>query len=235
MNGTTLEQASSDRSFLAAGFASAASASSHGIAPAPAATTAPNAEAEVTKRSSAPPPPHDSEHPLARASVSLPPSYRPTFANARAALCADDLETAGRLFDEVAAALPNNVEVRLYAAWVHARLSPCATDDEREQVEELARRALSSHDSLALPLCVLAHSAVRRHDFRVARRLFQRAADADPSFVDARRGIRMMDLRLKTEDTARTTPNSASFQGVLAAAMLVALATMALLFANAVN
>jgi thioredoxin-like negative regulator of GroEL len=126
----------------------------------------------------------------------VPREWQDSFAKARTALCRDDVSTARRLFDGIAEALPDNLEVRLCAAWARARLAESISDREHDALERLAREALATRQTLALPLCILAHGAIRRHDLRAARRLFRRAADADPDLVDARRGVRIVDHRL---------------------------------------
>lgn len=134
----------------------------------------------------------------------VPLKWRRSFVKARMALSYDDIATARPLLEEIAEALPDNVEVRLYAAWARARLAESMSDRDREQLESLARQALGARQSLALPLCILAHAAVRRGELRVARSLFRRAADTDPALVDARRGFRMVEQRLPRASILRT-------------------------------
>ena len=131
----------------------------------------------------------------------VPHRWRHTFLAARTALCSDDIATAKPLFDELANALPDNAEVRLYAAWARARLADAIDDHDREELEHLARQLLGNADTFALPLCILAHAAVRRGELRAARRLFRRAAQIDDALIDARRGVRLVE-RVETKSRA---------------------------------
>ena len=126
----------------------------------------------------------------------LPLPWRSTFLTACTALCNDDITTARPLFERLEALFPKNVEVRLHAAWARARLAEVVCESDYAELERLARVNLGRSRASALPLCVLAHVAVRRGELRVARRLFARAADAEPSLVDARRGARRLQKRL---------------------------------------
>lgn len=144
-----------------------------------------------------------------RSIVPLP--WRRSFARARAALSDDDVATARPLLDELASALPDNLEVQLYAAWARARLAESLTDREREALEALARRALGGHQSLALPLCILGHAAVRRGELGGAKSLFRHAAKADPALVDARRGLQMVERRLAGHDVDASRSATFSF------------------------
>lgn len=134
----------------------------------------------------------------------LPLPLRRSLLDARNALAHDDVAIASHLFDELAAAVPTDIEVKLYAAWARARLASSVTEAERDALHALAREALGTHASLALPLNVLAHAALQRGELVVARRLFRRAAEADPSLIDARRGSRLVAQRLekRTHDGA---------------------------------
>jgi Flp pilus assembly protein TadD len=77
------------------------------------------------------------------------------------------------------------------------------TDRERDALEALARRVLGDQQSLALPLCILGHAAVRRGDLRGAKRLFRRAAEVDPALVDALQGLQTVERRLSRSDITR--------------------------------
>jgi hypothetical protein len=123
----------------------------------------------------------------------VPPSWKTSFTTARAALCSDDVTTARPLLDKLASAVPEDLEVRLYAAWARARLADSVTDAERDALEALARRTLGGGHSLALPLCILGHGAARRGELHTARALFRRACAADPELVDARRGLQRVE------------------------------------------
>ncbi len=129
--------------------------------------------------------------------VAVPLAHRASFVKARTAFCHDDMATARPLFEAIARALPYNVEIRLYAACARARLAESLSEREREELERLAREALGARQALALPLCILAQAAFRRGELRVARRLFRRATEADPVLVDARRGLRRVEQRLR--------------------------------------
>lgn len=135
----------------------------------------------------------------------LPLAWRGTFLTAHVALCNDDVETARPLFERIEAAFPKNAEVRLHAAWARARLADVLREADYIELERLARLQLGEHGPSALALCVLAHVAARRGELRVARRLFAKAADAEPSLVDARRGARRLQRRLGPVSTKRTS------------------------------
>lgn len=122
----------------------------------------------------------------------LPKAWRGTFLAASAAMCSDDIATARTLFEQIEVVFPENVQVRLYATWARARMAESLSDADFVELEGLARRNLGEHAAFALPLCVLAHAAARRGEVRMARRLFARAAEAEPSLVDARRGARRL-------------------------------------------
>jgi hypothetical protein len=122
--------------------------------------------------------------------------WRRDFATARAALARDDVATARPILDELASARPDDPEIRLCVAWTRGRLAAVQTEDDRKALEALARRVLGEGQLLALPLCILGHAALRQGDLRVARRQFRRAADADPTLIDARRGARIAEDRL---------------------------------------
>jgi Flp pilus assembly protein TadD len=98
--------------------------------------------------------------------------------------------------DRFVASTPGDLEARLYAAWVRGRMLVSPGPTHREELEELARAALGGHCSLALPLCVLGHAALRRGELHGARRLLRRAVDADPTLLDARRGLAIVQRRL---------------------------------------
>jgi hypothetical protein len=70
--------------------------------------------------------------------TTVPASFRATFVKARSALCHDDIATARPLFEQMAAALPANVEVRLYAAWARARAAESRSDRDREDLVDVA-------------------------------------------------------------------------------------------------
>ena len=126
----------------------------------------------------------------------LPLRRRHEFMRAREAFCHDDMTTATALLDPIASALPDDVEVRLYAMWARTRLATTMTKRDYDVLVQLARDALGSRHSLALPLCILGHAALRRGELRVAGRLFRRAAEADPALIDARRGLVTVERRL---------------------------------------
>lgn len=130
-----------------------------------------------------------------------------TLTVARRALFSDDVATAAPLLDAVVATAPDDVELRLSAAWAHARLGE---DAERSRAEHLARLALADGRPPALALDVLAHAALRRGDLRAARALFRRSAEADPLLVDARRGLRLVEGRLSRAATDRRARRIAS-------------------------
>jgi hypothetical protein len=123
----------------------------------------------------------------------MPREWRHMFAIARAAISRDDLTAASPLLDELASALPEDLEVQLYARWVHDRLAPDGEAADRESLDALAGRALAQHKSLALPLSILGHSAIRRGESIIARRLFRAAIKADPTLLDARRGLTLAE------------------------------------------
>lgn len=130
----------------------------------------------------------------------VPSVWRHAFVTARAALARDDVATAQAIFDDLASARPDDLEIRLYTAWIRARLARRQTEDARNALEALARRVLGDGHLVALPLCILGHTALHRGELRTARRLFRRAIDADPTLVDARRGERLTAERLAQAD-----------------------------------
>lgn len=125
------------------------------------------------------------------------------FTTARRAVSGDDLAHALPLLERLSLVEPDNEELQLYVAWTRHRLDAVTDDAQFAEIEARARAALSSHASLALPLCILARCAARRGELRFARGLFRRAALADPSLVDARRGLRAIDLALARPSTSR--------------------------------
>jgi len=140
------------------------------------------------------------------------------FAIARRAVCNDDLATALPVLERLSVAEPENTELRLYTAWARHRLDATADDAALAEIEALARAVLAAHASLALPLCILAHGAARRRELRVARGLFRHAAEADPSLVDARRGLRAVDQAL-----ARTPGSRAAIVATVGMALTLSL------------
>jgi len=116
-----------------------------------------------------------------------------TFASARAALFADDAETARIAFARLLEESPDDLDIKLHEAWARARLG----EELDEAIEDLALRALTTGKSLGLPLCILGHAALRRGELHVARSLFRRACEAAPSLVDAARGKRLAEERLR--------------------------------------
>ena len=133
----------------------------------------------------------------------VPAEWRQAFLSGRKAFCFDDLAGAQPIFDKLERALPGNIEIRLYAAWTRARLGGALSADHLARIVALAREALGLGGALALPLCILAHAALRRHEYSVARRLFRRAADADPALIDARRGVRLLTQLLESRSARR--------------------------------
>lgn len=115
------------------------------------------------------------------------------FRTACAAMSNGDIAAARTLFERIAAAFPRNVQVRLYAMWARARMAASVSDADFVELEDLARRNLGEHAPFALPLCVLAHAAARRGEQRIARRLFARAAEAEPSLVDGTGELRPLE------------------------------------------
>jgi len=125
------------------------------------------------------------------------------FATARRAVSTDDLVHALPLLERLSNAEPDNAELRLYTVWTRHRLDEAADATRLAEIEVLARAVLASRASLALPLCILAHCAARRRELLVARTLFRHAAMADPSLVDARRGLRAVDHALAQPPASR--------------------------------
>jgi hypothetical protein len=135
----------------------------------------------------------------------MPREWRHTFAVARSAIARDDLAAALPILEEIATALPDDLEVKLYARWVHDRLAKGgATSDEvehkqeeeeDESLDQLAGRALAQRKALALPLAILGHAALRRGEAIIARALFRAAIQADPLLLDAERGLAIAERR----------------------------------------
>jgi hypothetical protein len=123
-------------------------------------------------------------------------------------------------------ALPSNLEVRLYAACSRARLAPSLNDREREELERLAQDALRTGQALALPLCILAYAALRRRELRTARRLFRRATETDPSLVEARRGVRMVEQQLSDGRVRQRTPLAMSGAALALALFILGVAAL---------
>jgi hypothetical protein len=134
----------------------------------------------------------------ARTGYVMPPEWRNTFLIARSAIARDDLAAALPILEELASALPEDLEVKLYARWVHDRLAPDGEqsgEGEEEPLDVLAGRALEQRKSRALPLTILGHAALRRGEHIIARRLFRAAIQADPMLVDAERGLAIAERR----------------------------------------
>lgn len=127
------------------------------------------------------------------------------FSVARRAVCNDDLAAALPVLERLSVAEPDNCELRLYTVWTRHRLDADADSARLAAIEELARAVLAARASLALPLCILGHCAARRRELRVARGLFRHAAEADPSLVDARRGLRAVEQALARPPGSRAS------------------------------
>lgn len=129
----------------------------------------------------------------------LPPSrgdWRSAFIEARDALFRDDVARARPVLDSLEAAFPCDVSIRLHAAWARLRTDANVTTARKREIEELARRAFASGECTALPLCIAGHAALRRGKLESARRLFARAARADDTLLDARRGVLLVERRI---------------------------------------
>jgi hypothetical protein len=127
----------------------------------------------------------------------IPPSpWRRSFLLARAALARDDWSVAHGILDRLAAERPEDLEVKLYAAWLEAKTTP-PTPEALQTLEDLALRVLVECQALAVPLCVLGDAALRRSELRTAGRLYRRALEVDPGLLDARRGCKVVEERLR--------------------------------------
>jgi hypothetical protein len=161
----------------------------------------------------------------------MPRHWRQTFAVARSAIARDDLAAALPILEEIASALPDDLEVKLYARWVHERLAPEGDEPDAEHEEplsSLAERVLTQRKSLALPLAILAHAALRRGEPIIARALFRAAIQADPMLLDAERGLAIAERR-----AAIAAHESRSHATYVALALAAAAGFFALLSQNA--
>lgn len=154
----------------------------------------------------------------------IPREWRKQLAFAEAALDRDEVSVARPMLERLASLLPDNHEARLYAWWARARDARYVTDQERAALEDLARRTLAAHQTRALPLCVLAHAALRRGEVPQACRLFRRAADANPGLLDAKRGVMIAERRLAHERAHATHKSSLTSHAVVVT-IVVALAS----------
>lgn len=163
-----------------------------------------------------------------------PPSRRRAFLVARAAIARDDLATARPIVDGLMAERPGDLEVRLYAAWLHAQMS-APSPEELSALEGLALHVLGECQALALPLCALGDASLRRNEPRAAGRLYRRALEADPLLLHARRGQKLAEDRLRRKErsvwervTRWTAEHPAALLGAVAALGSAALWLLAL-------